>query len=715
MTKSHLKLIVICLMAFGLMASCKKNNGGTADGKGFKATTEQGGGDSKTHGVSGGGHLAVYWTAEDQIKIRNTSGTILTYELTDGAGGPDGIFYTGQDHDDFFHPNYVAAYPADYVSSMTANSVTFNLPATQQYQENSFGEGAAPMVAHSTSQTLRFKNVVGGLCIQLTDLVAKAKTVTKLEVVSLADEALWGTCTATFSGVDNEVSFSSITTSSSDAAKNTLTLDCGAGVSVTEYTKFYVMVPPGKLQSGFTLRVYSGLNLIYERSKSTGIPENFMSPNNVVTLNNVEIVGPTLTVTTGSPTNIEYNSARANATVTSGGTPSSCGVVYALASHVTNPANELIWNSSNSNIKTATSASPSTSFNAALTNLTANSIYYVRAWAKDATGAISYGDPFKFVTRANYAANNGILPGSFAIAPYTYAHISMGNLQYNPSTGKWRYALHQYDYVGITNNYVSETSNDWVDVFPWGTSGYDHPAWNPDNPVANPEYRPWARLRKTVSSYNYNPNQFRAYGYPNTHMSVYPFKADWAYNPITNGLNVEGPIEFEKKFTPTKDHLQTLLFTRIVRTYINGVQQATGWFFAFAIVNNVKGLMLFPDTFYWPAELGTKYPTHRNEYNNNNAWSWDQTPAFTSYTEAEWIWLERAGVAFLPCAGCWGVTCAMENYNYSGRYWTSTSAADNSDNAYEFAFSPANGADRILNTVTIEPYFGFSVRLLVRP
>lgn len=754
MTKSRFKFVLIGLVALSLMASCKKNNnGGTADGKGFKATTEQGGGDSKTHGVSGGGHLAVYWTAEDQIKIRNTSGTILTYELTDGAGGPDGIFYTGQDHDDFFHPNYVAAYPADYVSSMTANSVTFNLPATQQYQENSFGEGAAPMVAHSTSQTLRFKNVVGGLCIQLTDLVAKAKTVTKLEVVSLADEALWGTCTATFSGVDNEVSFSSITTSSSDAAKNTLTLDCGAGVSVTEYTKFYVMVPPGKLQSGFTLRVYSGLNLIYERSKSTGIPENFMSRNNVVTLNNVEIVGPTLTVTTGSPTNIEYNSARGNGTVVSGATPSSCGFIYALESNVTTPASELLWNSSNPAIITVTAAAPGTSFSAALTSLAANSIYWVRAWAKNETGAISYGNPFKFVTRDDYASKGGKLPKTFAIATGVYAYFSMGNLQYHasnpsyagtypsppntetpaaysPCSGTWRYANQQYDFVGDANNHVSDIYDGWVDVFPWGTSGYNHGYWNPVNPVT-PVNMPWQRLRKTGTNpdtYNYTPSQFRAYGYSGTNLNAHPTFADWAYNPISNGLNAYG---ISNKFTPSKDELETLLFSRVLTTRINGEAQLTGWSFAFAIINvnnvDVRGLMLFPDVFDWPDALGLdRLPTHINDNNGNipggnwgdNTNGWTQDPPFTTYTEAEWIWLERAGVVFLPCAGCWGGTGSMEWINKGGRYWTSSYSrlpeGSDRDQVYGFGLSPCHTTEGIVGITEIEPQFGFSVRLMIK-
>lgn len=49
--------------------------------------------------------------------------------------------------------------------------------------------------------------------------------------------------------------------------------------------------------------------------------------------------------------------------------------------------------------------------------------------------------------------------------------FSQGNLQYQPRTGSWRFAEHQYDIMG----YIGRQSDDtdicarWIDMFPWGT------------------------------------------------------------------------------------------------------------------------------------------------------------------------------------------------------------------------------------------------------
>lgn len=266
-----------------LLASCKKNNpsGGTADGLGFRAMTEQNvgnGNNSKTHGVydEDGGKVTVNWTAKDLIKVavEDNTETQYTFELTEGADNTSGDFYTGTPHpersffDESIH-NYVAIYPAtnrdgeaNIITSANASTMvaTFKLPATQDYKANSFGEKAAPMIAHSENKTLQFKNIMGGICFYLKgDAI-----VTKIKLTTKAEEALWGTCTATLHGTGTEATITDedISTSNSDVtAKKTVTLDCGSGVQLTPTASmFFILLPPGTLSSGFTLEV-KGLDL----------------------------------------------------------------------------------------------------------------------------------------------------------------------------------------------------------------------------------------------------------------------------------------------------------------------------------------------------------------------------------------------------------------------------------------------------------------------
>lgn len=50
---------------------------------------------------------------------------------------------------------------------------------------------------------------------------------------------------------------------------------------------------------------------------------------------------------------------------------------------------------------------------------------------------------------------------------------SPGNLQYQASTGIWRFAEHQYDYIGSGNENISTSYSGWIDLFGWGTGRYN--------------------------------------------------------------------------------------------------------------------------------------------------------------------------------------------------------------------------------------------------
>lgn len=73
----------------------------------------------------------------------------------------------------------------------------------------------------------------------------------------------------------------------------------------------------------------------------------------------------------------------------------------------------------------------------------------------------------------------GIL-GPFSVSSSKTIQFAPGNLQYNGGTASWRFAEHQYDYIGSWN------TSSWVDLFGWGTWGIGKDPL--DENTTNPTY-----------------------------------------------------------------------------------------------------------------------------------------------------------------------------------------------------------------------------------
>ena len=74
---------------------------------------------------------------------------------------------------------------------------------------------------------------------------------------------------------------------------------------------------------------------------------------------------------------------------------------------------------------------------------------------------------------AEFAQNlDGQLSGAFSVAADRQISFSQSNLQYQARTGKWRFAEHQYD-RSSDNWKISSSNTGWIDLFGWGTSGWN--------------------------------------------------------------------------------------------------------------------------------------------------------------------------------------------------------------------------------------------------
>lgn len=243
-------------------------------------------------------------------------------------------------------------------------------------------------------------------------------------------------------------------------------------------------------------------------------------------------------------------------------------------------------------------------------------------------------------------------------------YFSKGNLQYNATAHSWRFAENQYGYLGTANNNISSEYNGWIDLFGWGTSGYNHGA------VC---YQPWS----TATHQTY----YWAYGEETANLNDYTGKADWGYNQIINGGNV-----LNQWRTLTTEEWQYIFWNRTT---------TSGIIYAKANVNGVNGIILLPDN--WNLDT-------YNLNNTNNAGCQFNSNVIT---DTQWLILENAGAIFLPAAGRRYEKDFSTNGG-EGNYWSASYREDSPNNAYAVNF----------NSVDVHPNysltrdFGFSVRLV---
>lgn len=255
----------------------------------------------------------------------------------------------------------------------------------------------------------------------------------------------------------------------------------------------------------------------------------------------------------------------------------------------------------------------------------------------------------------------GIINGKFSVNANQKVYFSQGNLQYQASTDKWRFAANQYDIIGDDNGSISEYNSNWIDLFGWGTSNFMHGANC---------YQPWS----TSQSYN----DYYAYGLANYHLYDDSGLADWGANAISNGGN-----ETRLWRTLTKDEWTYLLQTR---------STSSGMRFAKAEVVGKKGIILFPDN--WD---GT---TTINNADVENA------PYSDNEIQSQiWSTLQSEGIVFLPAAGSRdGISVSGMDTN--GYYWSSS------------CFNDFHACLLSFNNTSLNPnqndykYYGQSVRLV---
>ena len=258
----------------------------------------------------------------------------------------------------------------------------------------------------------------------------------------------------------------------------------------------------------------------------------------------------------------------------------------------------------------------------------------------------------------------GAIKTSFSISEDKKVYFSMGNLQYQASTNTWRFAERQYDMIGSDNQFVLRSYSGWIDLFCYGTSGWD-------GGVA--AYQPY-----TTST---NDDDFYRHGLLDINVN-----ADWGvYNKISNGGNEVGMWR-----TLTYSEWSYMLHKRPNASDKKGV----------ATIDGVSGLVILPDD--WTLPKGVKFKSglvasREQGFGGNN-----------KYSLSEWRKMEAHGAVFLPAAGYREGTTVFSSDD-AGCYWTAT---------YRLA-TPYHGTDELQFTCSycqfvmyVKGYRASSVRLV---
>ena len=273
----------------------------------------------------------------------------------------------------------------------------------------------------------------------------------------------------------------------------------------------------------------------------------------------------------------------------------------------------------------------------------------------------------------------GAINGKFTInSSGAKVYFSNGNLQYIGSSQTWKFADHQWEVIGTSQGNTSQTTT--RDLFGWGTSGYNHGA------VC---YQPWSTSQTNSDYYAYGDYQYNLYDLTG--------QADWGYNSISNGGGQEGQWR-----TLTKEEWVWVLGPNSnanpgtncrTSSTVNGTPNAR---YAKAKVNNLHGVILFPDSYTHP--IGVAQPVGINETGNTG---WDGN----NYSTTDFGLMQDNGAVFLPAAGYRSGTSVV-SVGSLGVYWSASCYASYGAYCVNFGDSyldPQYGSGR---------YNGQSVRLV---
>lgn len=367
---------------------------------------------------------------------------------------------------------------------------------------------------------------------------------------------------------------------------------------------------------------------------------------------------------------------------------------------------------------------------------------------KDGKGMSKKVSSFEFKRNFVYTSDatmdiNSDDPHIFELCDGTKINIAKGNLQYNRTDG-FRFAEHSYTMIAgaetdwregysewqprwptsvltENNKIANRAQTEWIDMFGWGTSGYDcgnnarlNKPWSSD----------WAGYVRDLNGgramnepYDYKGGAYNGadwhagYGPEGNHDLTGTYaNCDWGvYNDIKS---YDGTVTYTKGTwrTPTKEEWDCLINKREKYGYAQIIGNGHEYTNVNGFSHSLSGVVLVPEGFIDPKVGGNAFVSAAT----STTWHFTDN----KYTEAQWAEMEKAGAVFLPAAGLRG-NLSVQDASCVGHggikacYWSSTCCTDPKQ-AYYFRIENEQTTGKIVGARTepTERSGGACVRLI---
>jgi len=654
------------------LASCQKEETPSFDQNGDLVFTGTIGQDTKTSIDASNGKVS--WVSGDEITITDAAKNEVKYTVSaiDAQGKATFTKKAGESKTLGNGP-YTAVYGTDPSTSQTYSATAPSLP----------------MSAPSTNSTnLTFAVSCGVFELNLT----AGESITSIEVK--------GTPTG--------------------GSETTYTLTCASPVSIASGAKFYIAVPAGSYTS-FLLKGENGAQCYKEKSGGETVAANQIQ---AVSLNDLHFAvqlwadGPWWATTNiGATSPADYGQYFAWG-YTTGQTPS--GTTFSTQFNTTNypyKAADAFQDAATVNWGTGWSIPTKDDFDN-LINSTNTSIENVT------TGVIG----IRIKGKGEYASNSIFLPaagsgswgGSLSEAGmagtywsnYQYDGDSAWYLDFDPNCENAS-TSHRTKCSGLTVRPVRESVTS-APTIPDGALGGVFSV-----SATTKVYFSKGNLYYDGSAFKFEDNQYSFNGtWSTSHVSHFFWSktASVAYDSLHNDECSDTDIFFTNATATTaKSDFTANGQTGVWRTLSGGASGEWDYLLtsragvtigstsnarcAYVKVNDICGLLIFPDVFTWPTDVTDKPSTF-----NASISDWDSV---NNYSTDDFAKLEAAGCAFLPAAGGRDGSSPYDVGN-DGPYWSSMAVPDEEDYGYYMDFC----TESLYTGIRSDRMYGASVRLV---
>ena len=403
-----MKKTIILLAALATMMSCQKNDmhESVQENDVINASIEK----IPSTKTSLDTNKDVLWSDGDQLTIFKYTTLGLKYEIMEQYAGRNyGSFSkVSSGNDDVINAgstlkHLVAYYPygsdieikADNNENPTGYTLTnITIPEYQEYAEESFANGSFPMVSISEDNNVTFKNVFGGLKLQLKG----TKSVSEIIVYGNNKEQLSGTAS-----VKTYVYGKEPTVQITDGY-TAVALQCGSGrkLDAKAVTNFIISLPPVTFSKGFSVVVFftDGTREDITTNKSYTIERSTL-----LTMDSIDVDSEEIPVTS-----VELNFQEFHARV---------GNIFTIRAYVspadaTNPS--VKWSSNNKGVATVDEYGNVTAIAEGTASITATSGQHMASCEVTVSEALNIKIA-KYIDQDNVDHGYGILIGNTVWAP----------------------------------------------------------------------------------------------------------------------------------------------------------------------------------------------------------------------------------------------------------------------------------------------------------